>query len=86
MIQGHGNYLVQLIKTGLFPQWPRICCPSRLFRLGAFQQTTQGAFIMDQDNQRERSQTGWWWNELTILRAILLVSSILFLVLAFNWQ
>jgi len=38
---------------------------------------------MDQKTAREPFQVGRLWNELTILKGVLIVSSILFLVLAF---
>jgi hypothetical protein len=38
---------------------------------------------MDQDSAKRPLQFGWLWNELTILKGVLIVSSILFLVLAF---
>jgi len=38
---------------------------------------------MEQDSANGSSQTGGWWNELTILKGVLLVAAILFLVLAF---
>ena len=38
---------------------------------------------MDQDTARGPFPVGRLWNELTILRGVLIVSSILFLVLAF---
>jgi len=45
--------------------------------------TAVGAWNMDQDAAKEPFQIGRLWNELTILKGVLIVSSILFLVLAF---
>ena len=45
--------------------------------------TAVGALVMDQKTAREPFQVGRLWNELTILKGVLIVSSILFLVLAF---
>jgi hypothetical protein len=45
--------------------------------------TTVGAVIMDRDSVKEPFEIGRLWNELTILKGVLIVSSILFLVLAF---
>ena len=38
---------------------------------------------MDRDSVKEPFEVGRLWNERTILRGVLIVSSILFLVLAF---
>jgi hypothetical protein len=38
---------------------------------------------MDQKSAKEPFQVGRLWNDLTILKGVLIVSSILFLVLAF---
>ena len=45
--------------------------------------TAAGALVMDQKTAKEAFQVGRLWNELTILKGVLIVSSILFLVLAF---
>ena len=45
--------------------------------------TAVGAWNMDQDAAKGPFQIGRLWNELTILKGVLIVSSILFLVLAF---
>jgi len=45
--------------------------------------TAVGVRIMDQDTAKGPFEIGRLWSELTILRGVLIVSSILFLVLAF---
>ena len=46
--------------------------------------TALGAWIMNRDSAvKEPFQMNRLWNELTILKGVLIVSSILFLVLAF---
>jgi hypothetical protein len=71
-----------LDKKASCPEWPGLCCQVGVFWFWD-PATSAGARSMDRNDAKGPFLMERLWNELTILRGVLIVFSILFLVLAF---